>query len=187
MIRCRTGSDFCYSDQEIDTMMADIEAFKELAVDKFVFGALTATQDIDENNCSRVLKKLHPTPVTFHRAFDVTRDPMTAMQKIINLGFSRVLTSGQRPSAGDEEATQLISSLVDTYGDRIEIMPGAGVNENNAKSFIQLGCKIVHSSCKRLRYLPKIEGNLSMGTSDSEYLYMTDENIVRLTKEAIKS
>ncbi|CAB3238460.1 unnamed protein product [Arctia plantaginis] len=183
MIRSRTGSDFCYSKEEMDTMLSDIDVFKVIGVDRFVFGALTNTQDIDEINCTEVIRRAHPIPVTFHRAFDVCRDPQKTILSIIDIGFSRLLTSGQEVSADNANAIQLIKKLYMDYGDKIEIMPGAGINLLNAKGFIDMGCKIVHSSCKRIRYLPQIEHNLRMGTSDSEHIYVTDEIIVKKMKE----
>ncbi|XP_013186085.2 PF03932 family protein CutC [Amyelois transitella] len=185
MIRCRTGSDFNYTEQEMETMMADIYTFKEIGVDRFVFGSLTVGQEIDEENCLRVVEAASPVPVTFHRAFDVCKEPNKAMEKLIEIKFDRVLTSGQRTSASDDKAIELIKSLVKSYGDKIDVMPGAGVNELNARIFVKLGCKIVHSSCKKVKHLPRVNHHLSMGTSDSEFIYVTDESIVRRTKEAI--
>lgn len=185
MIRSRTGSDFCYTEHEIETMLADVEFFKKMSVDRFVFGALTSSQKINDDNNARIIARAHPIPVTFHRAFDVCKDPIVSISKIIQLGFNRLLTSGQRSSAGEEEAIQLIKALHLAFGDKIQIMPGAGVSVANVKSFIDLGCKIVHSSCKRVKVLPKIENNLSMGTSDSEYIYVTDEDLVRQMKTVL--
>ncbi|KAM3961201.1 copper homeostasis protein cutC homolog [Aphomia sociella] len=184
MIRCRTGSDFCYNEEEMDTMLADIEVFKTIGVDRFVFGALTNTQQVDKKNCMKVLK-LASVPVTFHRAIDVCRDYTDSIDVIVELGFNRVLTSGQKASADDKDAFNLIKSVVKQYGKKIEIMPGAGVNVNNAKSFIDVGCKIVHSSCKNIKYLNKVDNNLNMGTGDSEYVYVSNEIIVRQIKTEI--
>lgn len=185
MIRCRTGSDFHYSEQEMDTMLSDVEVFKAYGVDRFVFGALTDSQDIDEKNCEKIRNQAGEVPLTFHRAFDVCIDPLSAVNKIAALGFSRLLTSGQKASANDVEAVQLITALNSSFGDKIEIMPGAGVTVENAKNFIDIGCKIVHSSCKRIRYLPQIKNGLSMGTSDSEHIFVTDETIVKKMKEVL--
>ncbi|XP_052754067.1 copper homeostasis protein cutC homolog isoform X2 [Galleria mellonella] len=187
MIRCRTGSDFCYTDEEVDTMLEDIEVFKEIGVDRFVFGALTNTLKVDEENCVKVLNLATPIPVTFHRAIDICQDYISSVNTIIELGFNRVLTSGQKAMAADTDALNMIKLLVEMYGDKIEVMPGAGVNGDNAKIFIDLGCKIVHSSCKNIRYLCKLENNLNMGTSDSEFIYVSDENIVRMIKTVINS
>ncbi|CAH0402483.1 unnamed protein product [Chilo suppressalis] len=186
MIRCRTGSDFCYTSQEMDTMLADVDILKQMKVDRFVFGALTETQDVDEAKCAIIVAMAKPIPLTFHRAYDVTKDPVVSINKIIQLGFGRLLTSGQRKSADNAEAIELIKSLQDSLGDQIVIMPGAGVNSENAKLFVDLGCKIVHSSCKAMKVLPKIENHLNMGTGESECFYVTDENVVKKTKQALE-
>uniref|UniRef100_A0A2A4JCD6 Copper homeostasis protein cutC homolog n=1 Tax=Heliothis virescens TaxID=7102 RepID=A0A2A4JCD6_HELVI len=187
MIRCRTGPDFHYSSEEMDTMLSDVDVFKGFGVDRFVFGALTGTQDVDGINCEKLIRHADDTPVTFHRAFDVCIDPLAAINKIAGLGFNRLLTSGQKASANDVEAIQLIKTLISTAGDKIEIMPGAGINLDNVKTFIDIGCKIVHSSCKRIKYLPQVKNGLSMGTSDSEHVLVTDETIVKKMKEIILS
>lgn len=187
MIRCRTGSDFHYSMEEMDTMLSDVEVFKGFGVDRFVFGALTETQRIDVINCQRLIRQAESTPVTFHRAFDVCIEPLLSLTKIAELGFNRLLTSGQKATADDVEAIQLIKSLNKNVGDKLQIMPGAGINLSNAKIFIDIGCKIVHSSCKRIRYLPQITNGLSMGTSDSEHIFVTDEKIVKKMKEVISN
>ncbi|KAJ8711784.1 hypothetical protein PYW08_008738 [Mythimna loreyi] len=186
MIRCRTGSDFHYSVEEMDTMLSDVDVFKACGVDRFVFGALTETQHIDETNCERVILQANPTPVTFHRAFDVCTAPLISIAKVAELGFDRLLTSGQKASANDAEAIELIKSLISKAGEKVQIMPGAGINLDNAKTFIDIGCKIVHSSCKRIRCLPQIKNGLSMGTNDSEHVFVTDENIVKKMKEIIR-
>nr|XP_049693380.1 PF03932 family protein CutC isoform X2 [Helicoverpa armigera] len=185
MIRCRTGSDFHYSLEEMDTMLSDVEVFKAFGVDRFVFGALTESRDVDVINCKKFIRHADATPVTFHRAFDVCNNPLSAINTIAGLGFNRVLTSGQKASANDLEAIQLIKALVGTAGDKIEIMPGAGINLDNVKTFIDIGCKIVHSSCKKIKYLPQVKSGLSMGTSDSGHVLLTNETIVTKMKETI--
>lgn len=185
MLRCRGGDDFIYSEQEISTMLSDIEVYKEMGADRFVFGALTGTQQVDEPKCIRILAKASPKPVTFHRAFDLCSNPKTAIETILKLGFDRLLTSGQRPTADDIDAVHLIRSLLATYGRQIDIMPGAGVNLKNARTFIDIGCKIVHSSCKVERPLAKIERRLTMGSCDFR-IFITDADIVRNMKEILK-
>ncbi|GBP60692.1 Copper homeostasis protein cutC homolog [Eumeta japonica] len=185
MIRCRMGSDFCYSSFEMDTMLSDLMFFKEIGADRFVFGCLTNTQDIDKENCRKIIEAAKPFPVTFHRAFDICNDPLKAVEEIIDLGFDRILTSGQQPCAGDIKAISLITQLIVMFGDVIQIMPGAGVNSKNVTSLIAVGCKIFHSSCKRSRQLKRIKNDLNMGTVDSEFIIVSDENIVKELKEVI--
>ncbi|XP_045778843.1 copper homeostasis protein cutC homolog [Maniola jurtina] len=182
MIRCRGGSDFGYSDQEMNTMLADIEVYKSFGVDRFVFGALTERQEIDATNCARIIDKANPIPVTFHRAFDLCVNPIKAIEDIVALGFTRLLTSGQQISADNAKAVELLTFLLKNFSSKIEIMPGAGINCDNARKFVDIGFNIIHSSCKRTRNLPEV-GNLCMG---SNVVYVTDEIIVREMKKIIK-
>lgn len=154
-------------------------------VDRFVFGCLTPDKNVDARLCAKIITQAAPKPVTFHRAFDCCGDSHEAMKTIIDLGFDRVLTSGQRPTAAHHQAMQLLKQLLDEFGDNIQIMPGAGITVDNAKIFIENGFKIVHSSCKVLKKLPTSQ--LSLGTSDSSLLFITDGEIVRKMKQQISA
>ncbi|XP_022114774.1 copper homeostasis protein CutC [Pieris rapae] len=182
MIRCRGGSDFCYNHMEMKTMLADIRYFKKMQINRFVFGALTDNQELDIQNCSLMILEASPIPVTFHRAFDLCNNPFDAMEKIIQLGFDRVLTSGQRITAIDNDALKLIEELNKKFGTEIEIMPGSGVNLDNVTKFIEIGCKIVHSSCKVKKNIIKVKRDLCMGCSS---VYVTDGRIVKSMVEKI--
>jgi copper homeostasis protein len=84
-----------------------------------------------------------PMSVTFHRAFDVTRDPFEALETLIELGIDRVLTSGQEPSV--LEGLDLIVDLVRAAGERIVVMPGAGITERNIHKIVAAsGVREVH-------------------------------------------
>lgn len=128
MIRPR-GGDFCYSDLEFETMLADARLFRDAGANALVFGILTPEGKVDKKRCSQLIEIARPLEVTFHRAFDMTCDPYEAIQDLIALGVDRVLTSGQEASV--PEGLDLLSSLLDAYGDRIVIMPGAGISERN--------------------------------------------------------
>ena len=112
------GGDFLYTPLELKRMAADIDLCHDLHVDGVVFGCLTADGDIDVEANRMLLDHAKDMSVTFHRAFDHCRDPRKALTDLIHLGFDRVLTSGQQPTALDA-------------GDRIKIMAGCGVNESN--------------------------------------------------------
>uniref|UniRef100_UPI00398E4536 copper homeostasis protein cutC homolog isoform X2 n=1 Tax=Pristiophorus japonicus TaxID=55135 RepID=UPI00398E4536 len=93
MIRPR-GGDFLYTDSEIEVMKADIKMAKANGVDGIVFGALREDGHINTEVCMDLIAESRPLPVTFHRAFDMVQDPITALECLISLGFERVLTSG---------------------------------------------------------------------------------------------
>eukprot|EP01111_Echinosteliopsis_oligospora_P016117 TRINITY_DN6580_c0_g1_i1.p1 TRINITY_DN6580_c0_g1~~TRINITY_DN6580_c0_g1_i1.p1 ORF type:complete len:180 (-),score=36.33 TRINITY_DN6580_c0_g1_i1:107-646(-) len=97
MIRPRCG-DFLYSSYEYDSMRLDVEIMKSSGADGIVFGFLNSDGDIDLERTQEFILLAHPLPVTFHRAFDMTRDPYKAMEDLIKLGIPRILTSGQERS-----------------------------------------------------------------------------------------
>ena len=123
------GGDFLYSDVEHKTMLHDIEMAKKLGVDGVVIGCLKADGTIDMERNRELIAAAEGMSVTFHRAFDMCKNPFESLEQIIALGCDRLLTSGQQPTA--IEGISLLSQLVEKAGDRIIIMPGSGVNEDN--------------------------------------------------------
>ncbi|MCK9618559.1 MAG: copper homeostasis protein CutC [Lentimicrobiaceae bacterium] len=128
MIRPREG-DFCYSEEEFAVMKTEITVAKQLHADGVVFGLLLPDGNIDTERTKILTELAHPLNVTFHRAFDLTNDPFSALEEIISCGASRILTSGQAPTA--LEGAALIAKLVKQAGDRIIILPGSGINASN--------------------------------------------------------
>lgn len=128
MIRPR-GGDFCYSDEEFEVMLEDVKALKDTGINGIVFGILTPEGDVDIVRSKELIELARPLPVTFHRAFDMTRDPYKSLEDLINLGVDRVLTSGQEATV--PEGADLLEELVKIAGDRIIIMPGCGITERN--------------------------------------------------------
>lgn len=123
------GGDFFYTDIEVETMRRDIEIAKKIGVDGLVFGLLNLDGTVDIKRTKELVELSAPLPVTFHRAFDVSREPFKSLEDIISTGCKRILTSGQKASA--LEGLPLIKELVQTARERISIMPGSGINENN--------------------------------------------------------
>lgn len=128
LVRPRTG-DFLYDDDESEVMRRDIAQCVRLGCDGVVIGVLDADGNVDMARCRALMDEAGELGVTFHRAFDLAREPQRALEDIIGLGCERVLTSGARDSAADGAA--LIADLVRQAGDRIVIMPGSGINEDN--------------------------------------------------------
>ncbi|MCL1893844.1 MAG: copper homeostasis protein CutC [Holophagaceae bacterium] len=139
------GGDFCYSDTEFEAMGHDIAMAKELGADGIVVGILMPDGSIDVKRTSHLVKLARPLPVTFHRAFDMAKDPFKALEEIISMGCERILTSGQESSS--LEGTDLLAELIVRAGDRIIIMPGGGIRERNIKKIRDLtGAKEFHFS-----------------------------------------
>lgn len=147
LIRCRDGN-FVYNQNEVQTMSDDIRMALDEGADGIVVGALTPDGDIDLDACRKWLSVVtesdrHPS-TTFHRAFDVCRHPLQALQQIRDLGFDRILTSGQAPTA--EAGIPLLRQLV---GHGITILAGAGVSPTNAERIlIEAGVTELHGSLR---------------------------------------
>ena len=123
------GGDFLYSDVEHKAMLHDIEMAKKIGVDGVVIGCLNADGTVDMARNKELIDAAKDMSVTFHRAFDMCKDPFASLEQIIELGCDTVLTSGQQPTAS--EGVSLLSELVAKANNRIIIMPGSGVNEDN--------------------------------------------------------
>ncbi|MBK7707466.1 MAG: copper homeostasis protein CutC [Acidobacteria bacterium] len=128
------GGDFLYSDVEFAIMERDIRIAKDLGADGVVIGILDADGRIDRPRTARLIGLARPMSVTFHRAFDVARDPYEALEDIIKLGVDRILTSGQESTAA--EGADLICELVKRAGDRIKIVGCGNLNERNIERFV---------------------------------------------------
>ena len=141
------GGDFLYSGLEHRIMRKDIEMCRKLGVDGVVIGCLTPEGDADMERCRDLVEAAGEMYVTFHRAFDQCRDPFASLEDIVSLGCSRILTSGQQPGA--EQGVDLLKKLVQQAGERIIIMPGSGINENNiAKIARETGAVEFHLSAR---------------------------------------
>lgn len=149
MIRPR-GGDFLYNATEREIMKKDILTAKELGADGVVFGALNPDGTIDVELIQEFVNIARPMSVTFHRAFDLCIDPYMGLETLIDLGFDRILTSGQKNKAA--EGVELISKLISIAKDQIIIMPGSGINELNFTIIMQAcNAREYHISCRSER------------------------------------
>jgi len=148
------GGDFCYSDLEFETMKDDIICAKELGASGVVFGILTKNGEIDIARNKQLVDLAKPMHLTCHRAFDMTKDPFKALEDVIECGFKRILTSGHEQTA--MIGRSLIAKLISVAKDRIEIMPGSGINKSNIKKLIEAtGAISFHCSARTV-----IEGKM---------------------------
>ena len=145
IIRPREGN-FIYSKKEMDQMIKDIEVCKEKNCKGVVFGVLDKNLSIDTKKCKRLITHSKGLSTTFHMAFDVCRNPIKSMKKIIDLGFDRILTSGRKKNVKD--GLDFIEKLVDESDDMISIMPGSNLRSSNIELFLKnRRIKDFHSSC----------------------------------------
>jgi copper homeostasis protein len=171
LIRPRAG-DFLYDAHELDTMRRDIEACARVGCDGVVVGVLDADGNIDRVACTSLIEAAGSLDVTFHRAFDMTRDPIAALDDVIALGCARVLTSGQRANALDGAET--IRALIERAAGCIAIMPGAGIDATNIAAIrARTGAAEFHASAKRalesrMRYRPDRLRDMQGGETRSD-------------------
>ncbi|KZC06017.1 PREDICTED: copper homeostasis protein cutC homolog [Dufourea novaeangliae] len=176
MLRLRAGN-FVYIEEDTEVMLQDLKILKDHGADGFVFGALTLNGKINVDLCEEVLSEASPLSVTFHRAFDEVNDPMRAVETLIELGFERILTSGQKDTA--KEGLELIQKLVQVAQDRIIIMPGSGITKDNIFEIkITSGAKEFHASAKRMAVISS--GNrVKIGANKESSVMVTDSGLVR--------
>ena len=132
LIRPRKG-DFIYSKEEIELMKQDILIFKEMGCKGIVSGVLNEDKTIDTERTKELVELSRPMDFTFHRAFDIVKDPIIEIENLINIGVDRVLTSGQKDKA--IEGLDLIKKLKNISNNRIVIMPGSGISGSNIVNF----------------------------------------------------
>ena len=147
LIRPRAG-DFVYDGLELAVMLDDIAHCRSLGCDGVVVGALTPDGEVDRAACARCVEAASGMGVAFHRAFDLAADKAFALEALIDLGFERVLTSGGAPSA--VAGASVLSRLVAQAGERITVMPGAGIEPGNVAALRTLTrAREFHASATR--------------------------------------
>ncbi len=147
IIRPRSG-DFLYSPLELSIMLKDIELAKQIGVDGVVFGCLSSDGEVDMEQMKILMQASKGLSVTFHRAFDVCREPFKALEDIISLGCDRILTSGQEAKA--ELGVKLLAKLNKQADNRITLLAGCGVNEENIQTIAEAtGIREFHFSARR--------------------------------------
>ncbi len=158
------GGDFLYSSVEQRIMLKDIDNARRLGADGVVFGCLTAKGDIDLSLMRQLIEASQGMSITFHRAFDVCRNPQEALEQIIELGCNRILTSGAQATA--EQGIPFLKKLQQQAAGRIILLAGCGVNENNiAHIATETGIREFHFSARETIESKMLHrnGTVSMG------------------------
>lgn len=143
LIRPRSGN-FTYSDAEFEVMKEDIRWCKENGCHGIVSGVLKDDNTLDAERTRELIQLSAPLPFTFHRAFDWVKDPEEALKQLIDMGCSRVLSSGQQATA--HRGLKMLNHLQKNYGNQIKLMPGGGINEDNIKTIKEAGFSEIHFS-----------------------------------------
>jgi copper homeostasis protein len=171
LVRPRAG-DFAYADEDHATMLADIAHCAAAGCDGVVVGALTTDGEVDVTRCRELVSAAGRLHLTFHRAIDVCRDPAAALEAIIGLGFSRILSSGGAASAMEGSAN--LRRLIEQAAGRIKIMPGAGIDAGNIAALMAAtGAREFHASAKRtlpsrMRFAPSDALGMAGGETRSD-------------------
>jgi len=143
MIRPR-GGDFVNSEAEFREMLRSIGHAKEARVDGVVAGVLRRNGSVDIERMRELVAMARPLPVTFHRAFDDCGDLRRALEEVIETGTARILTSGGAESA--LKGSAILAELVRIAGNRITIVPGAGISASNLALVVkETGAREFHS------------------------------------------
>jgi copper homeostasis protein len=138
------GGDFVYSEAEIAEMQRSIADAKQTEMDGIVLGVLTKDRRVDAARTRGLVESANPLPVTFHRAFDDCVDLREALEDVIQTGARRILTSGGAKSA--LEGGTLLAELIAAAGNRIIIVPGAGISTSNVARVVkETGASEFHS------------------------------------------
>jgi len=185
LLRPREG-DFCYNKIEVDIMLNDIEMMAREGVSGVVLGVLAPEGTIDVMATSTLIEcaRSHSLSVTFHRAIDVTEDPLSSLERCIELGVDRILTSGGAPTA--MEGTDVLSKMVSrTISLPIIILAGGGLSETNVYDLVKsTGVYEVHGSLRsQQKHSMQFQNNkVKMGTESNEHVRLVcDVNRVKKT------
>lgn len=192
LIRPRFG-DFLYSRHEIKIIKNEIKMFREMGADGIVAGILTKEGEIDLENMENFVSESQNIPVTFHRAFDVCKNPIKAFHELKKSGIKAILTSGQEENClkGKDLLKKLVELSNEDDKNKIEIIVGAGLNVTNIaeiKNFT--GASNFHFSGKKVKKsnMEYRKQNINMGLKGfNEFeILETDEKLVREMCEYIK-
>lgn len=178
LIRPR-GGNFVYSDDEFEIIKKDIQLCKDLGCAGIVSGVLKEDNSIDCIRTKELIELSKPLSFTFHRAFDLTPNPFDDLEKLIEIGAERILSSGQNDST--EKGIDLLIELKSKAQDRITILPGGGIHPDNVYLFKENGFPEIHASASSVykeNEPPKISF-VSEKFLDETKLFVSDEKIIK--------
>lgn len=186
LIRPRKG-DFLYTEAEFDTILEDIHAARELGADGIVSGALTPEGDPDLGRIRQMVDASGPLPFTHHRAFDMCRDPLRAIDALADCGVKRILTSGQQPDA--VSGLQNIRRFLEHAGDKIGILVCGGLLAENVGPLLDLPLlKECHAATRyETESLMQYRGGVNMGDEDATQEFRWHETNLAMASALYKS
>ena len=123
------GGDFYYTPEEIEIMKEDIKVCKNLGVKGVVIGALNRDNTINYEAIQDMITLAKPMSVTFHKAIDELKDPVSEVKKLAKIGVNRILTSGTKETA--LEGKEILKKMIKEAGDEIIIIVAGKVTKEN--------------------------------------------------------
>lgn len=189
MVRPRPGG-FAYSDAEFAVMLRDAELALAHGADGIVFGCLHPDGRVDINRVRTLAQLAGRKETVFHRAFDVTPDPYAALDALIELGVTRVLSSGQKPSALEGAAN--LAAYRARVGSRLQVLPGGGITVDNVRELLRLtGSDQVHASLSGNRRDPSTAANSAIhfgapAMPPEDHVRITDVKLVAAMHTALQ-
>ncbi|MDO7614526.1 MAG: hypothetical protein MUQ75_09820 [Crocinitomicaceae bacterium] len=174
LIRPRIGG-FIYSQDELELIEKEISYFVSIGVDGIVIGALLSDHRINYKFIESVRKDYPNLDITFHKAFDDTPDWKASVNVLAELGVNRILSSGCASNVIKGMTT--LKSMIEYAPDKIEILPGGGLNENNMDFFLKnVRPDWIHfSGCKKIY-------DRSSSIFETERLTFDKERIQKMVK-----
>ena len=148
MIRPR-GGDFVYNDLEIAIMLEDIRLTAQAGSQGVVFGALTADKKLDKANLEKLIAASKGMEIVFHMAFDELseQDQLEAIDWLSQAGVTRILTRAGVSGDSLEKRFAHYHRILEHAAEKIEILPGGGIDMDNRQTFIdQLGVTQLHGT-----------------------------------------
>lgn len=183
IIRPRSGN-YYYNDDDFEAIRQDIAVCKDLGCDGISVGVARVNAEIDIERMKQIVEWAAPMGVTCNRVFDGTPDLFKALEDLILCGCERILTSGGKGSA--PEATEILARLVELAGDRICVMPGAGLKSTNlAEVRRKTGAREYHASARTIA--PNPLSFINTEVLDYGNVYVADEEEVRHMVEILSS
>ena len=143
MVRLRPGH-FCLTDSDTEQLCEVMEKFRNLPPAGFVFGATLLNDELDQPRMKQLREACGTVTAVCHRAFDTVPDHHRALDQLIDLGFTRVLTSGGPGNVPDH--LPALTELVQRAGQRITLMPGGGIRLAHVEDVMRTGCTQMHGS-----------------------------------------